>query len=70
VVYRGGDMTTAWLFQGLSKGLGLGLPALAGLWAVVAVALVGTAVWIARLQRRLPALRPEQIRITGGGREA
>lgn len=70
VVYRGGDMTTAWVFQGLSKGLGLGLPALAGLWAIVAVALVGTAVWIARLQRRLPALRPEQIRIVGGGREA
>ncbi len=65
VVYRGGDMATAWAFQGLSKGLGLGLPALAGVWAVVAVALVGTALWIARLVRDLPAGHPEQLRIVG-----
>jgi len=40
VVYRGGDTVTAWLFTGLTQGLGLGLAAvalagcaIAGLWA-------------------------------------
>jgi AAA family ATP:ADP antiporter len=42
VVYRGGDMITAWAFTGLTQGLGLGLGAvafvgvfIAGVWAVV-----------------------------------
>jgi AAA family ATP:ADP antiporter len=42
VVYRGGDMVTAWAFTGLTQGLGLGLGAvafvgmlIAGLWAFV-----------------------------------
>ena len=29
VVYRGGDMITAWVFTGLTQGLGLGLGAVA-----------------------------------------
>jgi ATP:ADP antiporter, AAA family len=44
VVYRGGDMLTAWAFTGLTAGLGLGLGAvaivgagIAGLWAGVGV---------------------------------
>jgi len=43
VIYRGGDMASAWLYTGLSAGLGLGLSAIAliavplsGLWAMVA----------------------------------
>ena len=43
VVYRGGDMATAWVFTGLTQGLGLGLgpiaaigAAIAALWAIVA----------------------------------
>jgi AAA family ATP:ADP antiporter len=44
VAYRGGDMLTAWLFTGLTQGLGLGLAAvaavgagIAGLWALVGI---------------------------------
>jgi len=43
VAYRGGDMLTAWLFTGLTQGLGLGLAAVAAVGAVIASlwALVG-----------------------------
>ena len=44
VSYRGGDMITAWLFTGLTQGLGLGLAAvaavgagIASLWALVGI---------------------------------
>ena len=44
VAYRGGDMLTAWLFTGLTQGLGLGLAAvaavgagIASLWAIVGI---------------------------------
>ena len=44
VAYRGGDMVTAWLFTGLTQGLGLGLAAvaaigagIAGLWTLVGI---------------------------------
>ena len=44
VVYRGGDMMSAWAFTALSQGLGLGLAAVAGvgagiaaLWAIVGI---------------------------------
>jgi len=46
VVYRGGDAATAWVFTGLTQGLGLGLAAvavigagIAALWALVAARL-------------------------------
>ena len=46
VVYRGGDMITAWAFTGLSQGLGLGLGTvafvgtiIAGVWAFVGLSL-------------------------------
>ena len=32
VAYRGSDMLMAWLFTGLTQGLGLGLAAVAGCW--------------------------------------
>ena len=54
VVYRGGDMTTSWAFLALS-GLGLGLPALAGVWAGVAIIWTLSVLWIIHLQRRLHA---------------
>lgn len=44
IAYRGGDMITAWLFTGLTQGLGLGLAAvaaigagIAGLWTLVGI---------------------------------
>ena len=36
VAYRGGDMLMAWLFTGLTQGLGLGLAAVAGVGAGIA----------------------------------
>jgi AAA family ATP:ADP antiporter len=36
VVYRGGDMITAWAFTGLTHGLGLGLGAVAFVGVVIA----------------------------------
>ncbi len=36
VVYRGGDMITAWAFTGLTQGLGLGLGAVAFVGAIIA----------------------------------
>jgi AAA family ATP:ADP antiporter len=40
VIYRGGDMITAWAFTGLTQGLGLGLGAVAFVGAVFA------AIWV------------------------
>ncbi|PLW69043.1 MFS transporter [Pseudohalioglobus lutimaris] len=37
VIYRGGDMLNAWAFTGLTQGLGLGLAAVAGTGAVIAM---------------------------------
>lgn len=51
VVYRGGDMTTSWAYFGLVS-LGLGLPALASVWAVVAMIWGVVVLWIIRLQHR------------------
>ena len=36
VVYRAGDMTTGWLFTGLTQGLNLGLSSMAAIGAVIA----------------------------------
>jgi len=36
IVYRGGDMLTAWVFTGLTQGLGLGLAAVATIGAAIA----------------------------------
>ena len=36
IVYRGGDMITAWAFTGLTQGLGLGLGAVAFMGAIIA----------------------------------
>jgi AAA family ATP:ADP antiporter len=50
VVYRGGDMATSWTYLALA-GAGLGLPALAGLWAGVAIIWGLVVLWIIHLQR-------------------
>ena len=50
VIYRGGDMTTSWAYFVLA-GFGLGLPALAGVWAVVAMIWGLVVLWVIRLQR-------------------
>lgn len=51
VVYRGSDMATSWGFLALT-GIGLGLPALAGVGAGVAMIWTMSVLWVIRLQHR------------------
>tara|TARA_R110001599_G_scaffold353459_2_gene592799 strand:- start:49441 stop:50757 length:1317 start_codon:yes stop_codon:yes gene_type:complete len=48
VIYRGGDMLNAWAFTALTQGLGLGLAAVAGVGATVAVLWAATGVYLGR----------------------
>lgn len=48
VVYRGGDVLTAWLFTLLAEKAGLGLSGIALVIGVIAVAWGATAVWLGR----------------------
>jgi AAA family ATP:ADP antiporter len=48
VVYRGGDMVTAWAFTGLTQGLGLGIGAVAGVGAIIAAAWAGVGCLLGR----------------------
>ena len=41
VLYRGGDMISAWVITGFTQGLGLGLSAMAGLGAIIATIWTG-----------------------------
>jgi ATP:ADP antiporter, AAA family len=52
VVYRGADVMTSWSFAAL-VGLGLGLPALAGVWIGVAMIFGIIVLWVIRLQHRM-----------------
>lgn len=47
-VYRGGDMIFAWMFTGLTQGLGLGLGAVAAVGAVVAALWATIALYLGR----------------------
>jgi AAA family ATP:ADP antiporter len=57
VIYRGGDMLNAWAFTALTQGLGLGLAAIAGVGAVIAVLWALTGVF---LGRQFNAMNPTQ----------
>ena len=46
VVYRGGDVITAWLYTALTATLGLGLAGVAGVAAVIAAIWAGTGVYL------------------------
>ena len=59
VLYRGGDMLTAWLFTALSTGLGLGLAAIAVVISVIAVVWTAVAVY---LGRKFDRFSPEEGR--------
>ncbi len=48
VVYRGGDMLNAWLFTGLTTGLGLGLGAVAAVGAGIAAIWAGVGIYLGR----------------------
>jgi ATP:ADP antiporter, AAA family len=58
VIYRGGDMLTAWMFTALSAGLGLGLSGIAVVISLVAAAWTVVAVYLGRtFDRATPAER-------------
>jgi AAA family ATP:ADP antiporter len=48
VVYRGGDMVTAWMFTFLAKGLGLGLAGIAFVISGIAVTWAAIALYLGR----------------------
>ena len=48
VIYRGGDMLNAWAFTALTQGLGLGLAAVAGIGAFIAILWAITGVFLGR----------------------
>ena len=52
VVYRGGDMVTAWAFTGLTQGLGLGLGAVAAIGAGIAAIWAAVAGYLGRAYRQ------------------
>ncbi len=52
VVYRGGDMVTAWAFTGLTQGLGLGLGAVAAIGSGIAAIWAAVAGYLGRAYRQ------------------
>ncbi len=54
VVYRGADVVTSWGYAALA-GIGLGLPALAGVWVGVAIIFGAVVLWVIRLQHQILA---------------
>ncbi|MFD2726742.1 NTP/NDP exchange transporter [Hyunsoonleella rubra] len=56
VVYRGGDMTTAWIFTGLTEGLGLGFTAVGVIGAGIAAIWAGVGLWMGKLYNRQKTL--------------
>lgn len=64
-VYRGGDVIFAWVFTGLTQGLGLGLGAVAGVGAVVAAIWTTLALYLGqRFENEEDALKPGDTPLT------
>ena len=68
VLYRGGDMLTAWAFTLLTTGLGLSLGAVAVVGAVIAAVWAVVGVYLGRSYERLGD--KELVRTTGFGRHS
>ena len=55
VVYRGGDMFTAWFFTALTEGLGLGMAAVSIVGSAIAAVWVGVGLYMGRVyDKRIP----------------
>ena len=52
VVYRGGDSLTAWLFTGLSQGLGFGMAAIAVIGAGIAAVWAVVGIYLGKLYKQ------------------
>jgi AAA family ATP:ADP antiporter len=61
VLYRGGDMLTAWAFTLLTTGLGLGLGAVAAVGALIAAIWAGVGVYLGRSYNRLASTTTQQM---------
>jgi AAA family ATP:ADP antiporter len=59
VIYRGGDMLNAWAFTALTQGLGLGLAAVAGVGAGIAILWAATGVYLGRRFQNMKNEGPE-----------
>ncbi|TXG35903.1 NTP/NDP exchange transporter [Seonamhaeicola maritimus] len=57
VVYRGGDMATAWIFTGLTEGLGLGFTAVGIIGGGIAAVWAGVGLWMGKLYNRQRAIK-------------
>lgn len=68
VVYRGGDAATAWMFTGLTQGLGVGFGGVAVIGACVAAAWAMTARYLGRVYMR--DQKPESVATTRLSRES
>ena len=70
VAYRGGDMLMAWLFTGLTQGLGLGLAAVAIVGAGIAALWSLVGIYLGRCFERddtdIELLREVAPKVTGG----
>lgn len=53
VIYRGGDMLNAWAFTALTQGFGLGLAAVAGIGAGIAMLWAATGIYLGRKFRSI-----------------
>ncbi len=60
VVYRGGDLTFAWVHTGLTQVLGFGLAGVALVGIAMATCMGLASAWVVRESRRLPAKAPER----------
>ncbi len=60
VLYRGGDMLTAWAFTFLTAGLGLGLGAVAAVGAVIAALWAVVGIYLGRSYNRLAKTGPDE----------
>jgi AAA family ATP:ADP antiporter len=65
VVYRGGDMVTAWMFTFLAKGLGLGLAGIAFVISGIAVTWAAIAIYLGHLYGRNAAGLNRSVSLEG-----
>ena len=54
VVYRGGDLSIAWIYAGMTEILGWGIPGIAAFGVALSFAGIATALWISREAEKLP----------------
>ena len=64
VVYRGGDMMTAWLHTGLKETLSFGLPGVALVGAIIAAVWAFTGAWLGRTFNQADGTQPAEAATT------